>query len=90
MILGKEKRKKEKAITNGELIKFLKNYPEDDLIMFQDFNFSSGKKETVKDVIIRKEEYPFNNNEKGETIILINEFLNLNKINNNPDGDGDE
>lgn len=79
MIIGKEKGKKgnEKAITNKDLQDLLKKYPDDALILFQDFNFSSSKKQVVKDVIIRKECYPNYKNTNGLSIILINEFLNF-------------
>lgn len=81
MIIAKEKQKKsnEKAFTNADLIKILEKLPKDALIMFQDYNFKSGKKEIVKDLIVRTESYPLNNNEGGESIILINQFLNLKK-----------
>lgn len=81
MIIGKEKRKKtnEKAFTNADLIKILEKLPKEAIIMFQDYNFKSGKKEIVKDLIVRTESYPLNHNESGESIILINQFLNLKK-----------
>lgn len=79
MILGKETIKKgnEKAFRNGELINILKEYPEDSIILFQDFNFKSSKKQVVRDVIVRQEEYPLNKTKNGKSIILINQYLNL-------------
>ncbi|MBQ3414209.1 MAG: hypothetical protein IJH39_02450 [Clostridia bacterium] len=79
MILGKETSKKgnERAFRNGDLIKILKEYPEDSIILFQDFNFKSSKKQVVRDVIVRQEHYPLNKCENGKSIILINKFLNL-------------
>ena len=77
MILGKETSKNERAFRNGDLIKILKEYPEDSIILFQDFNFKSSKKQVVRDVIVRQEQYPLNKCENGKSIILINKFLNL-------------
>ena len=75
MIIAKEQRKK--PITSGQLIKFLKQYPPESIIFFQDFNFKSSKKQVVKDLIFREESYPFNDNKQGKSVILINQFLNL-------------
>ena len=68
----------EKAYTNKELQELLRQYPDKALVMFQDFNFNSSKKELIKDVIYREETYP-NYEEKGCSIILVSKFLNLKK-----------
>lgn len=74
MFIGENK----ESLTNGDLIKLLKNYPKDSIVLFQDLNFSSSKKEAVNDVVVREEEY-INHDTKTKAIILLNKCLVLGK-----------
>ena len=65
------------SITNGELIKLLKKYPEDSIILFQDLSFNSSQKQAVNDIVIREEQYINHENKKSKAIILLNENLRI-------------
>ncbi len=65
------------SLTVGELVKLLKNYSDDSIVLFQDLKFNSSKKEPVNDIIIRNEEYLNHNNKKSQAIILLNKEVSI-------------
>ena len=80
MIIEEEINKEgnERVFRNKELQQVLKQYPDNALVMFQDFTFNSSKKQLIKDIVFREEIYP-NHEKKGASIIFISEYLNLGK-----------
>ena len=73
MFIGESK----ESLTVGELIKLLKNYSDDSIVLFQDLKFNSSKKEPVNDIIIRNEEYLNHDNKKSQAIILLNQKVSI-------------
>ena len=79
----KNKEEKAKPFTAERLREILRGIEPNSLVMFEDVSKKSKSKnngkELIKDIIVQKQEYPNNNGEVAYQVILINEFLNLNR-----------
>ena len=78
------KEEKAKPFTAKRLREILNGIEPNSLVMFEDVSKKSKSKngngkELIKDIIVQKQEYPNNNGEVAYQVILINEFLNLNR-----------
>jgi len=73
MFIGESK----ESLTVGELLKLLKNYSPDSIVLFQDLKFNSSKKEPINDIIIRNEQYLNHDNKESQAIILLNKQVSI-------------
>lgn len=77
------------SLTVGELLKLLKDYPKDSIVLFQDLTFNSSKKQPVMDIVIREEEYLRLKGEKRLAIMLLNKEIRLPRKTENEDNENE-